>query len=313
MKKIVRGISRFPLMVLPVFLIGSALFCLLSSQFPDLAPAKIVTLFNCERNIVYKESQDYSLKMDIYGISRELTASPLLIYIHGGGWYSGSKNTGAGQQDIAEFVKHGYTVAALDYRLAPRYKYPAQLEDVRCAIEFLRANAERWGIDKNRVGVFGDSAGGHLAAMVGLTGADDPLQAGLAGESIRAVIDIYGPTDLALVLEKDKSDHIEHVFGTSQKDSEAIRTASPINHVTANAPPFLIIHGDSDSIVLPVQSQLLYERLVDCGVAATLLQVKNCDHRFTAVGGEITPTRSEISHIMIEFFDRYLKDVQVTT
>ncbi len=261
-----------------------------------------------QRNIVYKADGDWALEMDIYLPASAGEAAPVLVYAHGGGWYTGDKTTGAGQEDIPELVARGYAVAAINYRLAPKYKFPAQLEDLKCAICFLRTNAARYGIDAARIGIWGDSAGGHLAALVGVTGdwrcpgCDADICHADECCPVQAVASFYGPTDLAAVYEKDRSPHMEHVFGTADRLSPVISQASPLTHVSGDDPPFLLIHGEADEMIPVEQSRELYRRLT-----ATLVIVENSGHGFVARGGNIRPSRDELTRQLADFFDTYLK------
>jgi len=272
---------------------------------------EIAKSYIVERDVVYKTVGDCFLNMDIYRPTSADRLTPAVVYVHGGGWYSGDKTTGAGQEDIPEMISRGYVVATVNYRLAPRYKFPAQIEDLKCAIRFLRANSARYGIDATHIGVWGDSAGGHLAALLGVTDVSDGFDGcgwyDEQSDRVQAVASLYSPTDLAEVYRRDKSPHMEHVFGTADRESLIISQASPLTHVSADDPPFLIIHGELDEVVLVDQSQALYERLVSAGVPATLMIVENCSHCFTPVGDPINPTRSQITRMLADFFDQCLK------
>lgn len=269
-----------------------------------------------QRDITYSTIGDVPLKMDVYCCQDRNVPGPAVVYIHGGGWYSGDKARGAGQWDIPELVAHGYLVASVNYRLAPRYKFPSQIEDVKCAIRFLRANADAYGIDPRRIGVFGDSAGGHLAALAGVT--DSTSGFGVWGgyheqsDRVQAVVDMCGPSDLTLIYQQNNSMHIEHVFGTADPSSPIIRQASPITHISVDDPPFLILHGDQDDEVRLEQSEILYRRLRASGVQSTLMVVNNGGHGFEPVGGVTSPTRKEITRHIVGFFDRQLKRPEPT-
>ncbi len=293
--------------------LGLALF-LFNWWHPSILEAACCRLFkSCimECDITYGTIDNVNLKMDIYYLQKTEKSRPAVIYIHGGGWYSGDKSGGAGQSDIPELVAHGYLVAAVNYRLAPRHKFPAQIEDVKCAIRFLRNNADTYGINPLSIGVFGDSAGGHLAALAGVT--DMGSGFGISGgyqeqtDRVQAVVDMYGPADLSLICQQDQTPHMEHVFGTADPKSSIIKQASPITHVSSDDPPFLIIHGDQDNEVLLEQSKIMYERLVTAGVPTTMITVNNCGHRFTPASGTTSPTRAEITNIIVDFFDEHLK------
>lgn len=271
-------------------------------------PFKIIAV---ERDVTYKVVDDISLKMDIYYPVKRAGKLPAVVYIHGGGWYSGDKTGGAGQDDIPELVDRGYIVASVNYRLAPEYKFPAQIEDIKCAIRFLRENAAVYGIDTAHIGAFGDSAGGHLASLLGVTDAAAGFQ-GLGwydeqSDKVQAVVNMFGPADLTLNFQKDRSLLIEHVFGTIDENSSIIRQASPISYVSFDDPPFLIIHGDKDNEICPCQSEILYQKLVSAGIPASLMIVSNCSHSFLPVGEAINPSRDEITDTMGDFFDRFLQ------
>jgi acetyl esterase/lipase len=262
-----------------------------------------------ERDITYATADGVALKMDIYYPKTATAAVPALVYIHGGGWTGGDKGSGAGTVDTPELLSRGYLVAAVNYRLAPQYKFPAQIEDVKCAIRFLRANAPAYGIDPTRIGAWGGSAGGHLVALLGVTDSSAGFEGscGYADQSsrVQAVVDLFGPADLTVNF--GPSSKLEQVFGTSDPKSEIASRASPVTWVTGDDPPFLIIHGDKDEVVPLSQSQILYDRLVAGGVPVTLVVVKNGGHGFTPTGGPISPSRSEITKMIANFFDRCLK------
>ncbi|MFH1032144.1 MAG: alpha/beta hydrolase [Chloroflexota bacterium] len=297
-----------------IFVSGLVLLSLYSACQPITSAGYLGLLKSgiVERNITYETADGIELKMDIFYHRKTEEPRPAIVYIHGGGWYSGDKSRGAGQYDIPELVAHGYVVASVNYRLAPRYKFPAQIEDIKCAIRFLRANADKYGIDSLNIGVLGDSAGGHLAALAGVT--DVSAGFGIRGEhleqtdAVQAVVDMYGPADLALICQTDHTGHMEHVFGTDDPESMVIKRASPITYVSIDDPPFLILHGDQDNEVLPEQSRVLYQKLSITGVPAILVTVHNSGHRFESADDNIiSPTRAEITEIILDFLDKHLK------
>lgn len=278
-----------------------------------------------EPDVTYCVMDGVELKMDIYrppsppaplpsegeGSRGEgMTPTPALLYVHGGGWTGGDKRSGAGTLDFAELLARGYLIAAVNYRLAPRYKFPAMIEDVKCAVRFLRANAERYNINPERIGAWGGSAGGHLVALLGTadeTAGWDVGQYLEQSSRVQAVVDMFGPTDLTVLFEGANPRLMEQVFGTSDRNSETLKRASPVNWVSADDPPFLILHGERDPLVPPSQSQIFYDKLVETGVPATLVMVKNAGHGFVPMGGPISPTRDELTKMIADFFDRYLK------
>lgn len=181
-----------------------------------------------DRNVTYCVMDGVALNMDIYYPLGTNGPAPVAVYVHGSGWTSGDKARGEGVRDISELVARGYMVAAVNYRLAPRYKFPAQIEDVKCAIRFLRANAERYHLHPEKIGAWGGSAGGHLVALLGVTDATAGWDVGeyLAQSSrVQAVVDMFGPTDLTVLFEGANAHLLEQVFGTSDRTSEATRLA----------------------------------------------------------------------------------------
>ena len=289
-----------------IFILSTFLGLVFSTGF--FAPIENRTV---EKDVVYRVFQDTSLTMDLYFPEQRGTQSPLIIYIHGGGWYSGDKATGIGLNNMPELIRRGYVVASINYRLAPRYMFPAQIEDVEYAVDFLRSNASTYRIDPAHIGVMGESAGGHLAALLGLSDERQWLDGAHGGVSqsprVQAVVDMFGPSDLKLTFEQHWSMLIEHVFNTSDPESELIKRASPVTYVSRQAPPFLILHGDKDNQVSLDQSRELYSRLKAESDPATLVVVKNADHEFVPEGGPISPSQKQIDLSIADFFDKYLK------
>jgi acetyl esterase/lipase len=263
-----------------------------------------------ERDVTYCTLDGVELKMDIYRPQRSAAPTPALLYVHGGGWTGGDKRSGEGIRDIPELLARGYLVAAVNYRLAPRYKFPAMIEDVKCAVRFLRANAERFSINPEKIGAWGGSAGGHLVALLGTADATAGWDVGQYLEQssrVQAVVDMYGPTDLTVLFEGANPRLMEQVFGTSDRNSETLQKASPVNWVSSDDPPFLILHGERDPLVPVSQSQIFYEKLRAAGVPATFVIVKNAGHGFAPLGGPISPSRQELTKMIADFFDQYLK------
>jgi acetyl esterase/lipase len=273
-----------------------------------IGPAK---LGKVERDITYGVADGVALKMDIYYPKVANGAVPAVMYVHGGGWTKGDKRSGAGASEIPELVSRGYLVAAINYRLAPQYKFPAQIEDVKCAVRFLRANAATYGIDPDHIGAWGGSAGGHLVSLLGVTDATAGFEGdgGYADQSsrVQAVVDMFGPSDLTVVFQGANTQLLGQVFGTTDHNSDIVKRASPVTWVSSNDPPFLILHGEKDTLVPPSQSKILYNRLTAAGVPATLTMVKNAGHGFAPDGGTIDPSRTVITRMVADFFDQYLK------
>lgn len=223
---------------------------------------------------VYREVGGTQLRYDFFRPDSN-DQLPLLIGIHGGGWISGSKED---YRDVAmAMVQHGIAVACPNYRLAPLHPYPAAVEDVRNFVAFVRANAESWAIDPMKVAAFGNSAGGHLAAMLGV-GPD-------ASERVNAVVDVCGITDVTNYREQ----HLPISFGFLEQflplhveGNEAILcSASPIYQVAPGLPPFLVIHGTADDVVPISQSDTFVEKLEEQGVPFEYHRLEGEGHSFS--------------------------------
>jgi acetyl esterase/lipase len=238
---------------------------------------------------------------------------PLIVYLHAGAWITGDRTGGPAIRQASR----GYAVASIEYRLAPQYVWPAQLEDCKAAVRWLRAHAAQYHLDPDRVGVFGTSAGGHLAAMLGTT-ADRPEFEGYylgnpeQSSRVRAVVDFYGPTDL-LKLEEQKLPCIlldgnapfmppSLLMGCPiQECREKTATASPLNYVTSDDPPFLIMQGLLDCLVPWRQSQMLHDALSAKRVDSTLVLLANGQH------GGSPFDEQKYKQMVSDFLDEHLR------
>lgn len=216
---------------------------------------------------------------------------PTILYLHSGAWITGDRTGGP----AIRHATRGYAVASIDYRLAPQYTWPAQIEDCKAAVRWLRANAARFHLDPNRIVVFGTSAGGHLAAMLGTTNGRRELEGIALGNvqfssSVLAVIDWYGPTDL-LHLDDQKLPCYPGLDGNApfmppsllmgcaiQQCKEKTAAASPINYASDDDPPFLIMQGMMDCLVPWQQSTTFYDALKEHGVDASLVMLPTAQH-----------------------------------
>jgi acetyl esterase/lipase len=230
---------------------------------------------------------------------------PVVVFIFGGGWKAG--NRGAGIGPLSRLVEKGFIGASIEYRLSQEAHFPAQIEDCKCGVRFLRAKAKDYGIDPNRIGVWGPSAGGHLAALVGTSGGVKDLEGtgGWADQSsrVQAVVDWFGPTDF-LQMGRNKIEHdspgspeSQLIGGPIQENKEKAAKANPITYVAKDNPPFLIMHGDKDDLVPLGQSELLEAALQKAGVEATLHVVKGAGHGFRG---------PELDKMVEDFFVKHL-------
>jgi acetyl esterase/lipase len=249
--------------------------------------------------------------MDLYFPPNSGKPSPVVLYVHGGAWKAGDKTGGVEISAVPIIASRGYLVAAINYRLAPQFKWPAQIQDVKCAVRFLRAHAATYNLDPDHIAALGASAGGHLVAMVGLAGPEAGFDTGEyldRSSRLSAVVDLFGPANLrAKDFSSKQADVAREVFGARTDQDPVLVQASPVTYITKTAPPFLILQGEKDSLVPPSQSQELYDRLKAAGVPATLVMVKNAEHGFAAVGGPISPNFSELTRLILEFLDSHLK------
>ena len=252
--------------------------------------------------------------MDIYRPTQSSNApAPAVLYVHGGGWEKGNASLGGVNALIAhQLNQRGMIVAAVNYRLAPQNQWPAQIEDVKCAVRYLRANAQRYGINPSAIGAWGGSAGGHLVSMLGTAGPSAGFDTGAylqQSSSVQAVVDMFGPADLtAGGWGPYATSVVQQVFGvTPGQDNGVLAKASPVTYIQPNDPPFLIFHGVDDAVVPPSQSQELAARLQAAGDSATLVMVQNAGHGFAPAGGPITPSLDQIANTTVEFFAEHLQ------
>jgi len=279
----------------------------LPTRTPPVSPLDPAKLGAVERNITYCVSGGIALTLDMHYPKTMSGPTPILVYVHGGSWSGGDKNDWHGMMDVPELISRGYLVASVDYRHAPEWKFPTQIEDVKCAIRFLRANAARFNLDPNKIGAWGHSAGGHLVSMLGVTdvGAGFEGEGGYLNQSsrVQAAVDLCGRADL-IGMPEDKA---ASVFGVTGNSVHLLQHSSPVTFVTKDDPPFLILHGEKDDVVPPAVSQEFYDKLRAAGVPAKLVMVKNADHNFGPVDGVMNPSRAEITKMIADFSDEYLR------
>jgi acetyl esterase/lipase len=272
-------------------------------------PFDVSKLGTIESDVRYCTIEGVDLYMDVYYPEAMDGEWPAVVYVHGGAWMGGDKTSGAGYRELPELVSRGYLAISVNYRLAPDYAFPAMIEDVKCAIRHLRAHAGEYNIDPQRIGAWGSSAGGHLVSLLGVTdreqGFDQTGQYLDQSSRVMAVADLFGPADLTLATDAPRIR--QAVFGTADPSAVILATASPVTYVTADDPPFLILHGDQDDVVPPEHSERLYARLTEAGVPVVFVLVENAGHGFARVDGAINPSRDQITGMIADFFDQHLK------
>jgi acetyl esterase/lipase len=263
------------------------------------------------RDVTYGTVAGVALQMDVY-FPKQISAAllPLVIYVHGGAWNSMDKSMKTYVLGIDELLARGYVFASIDYRLAPQFKWPAHIQDVKCAIRHFRAHADKYHIDLKRIGIGGESAGGQLAALAGLTDKDAGFDVGeYADQSSRvsAVVVVYGVSDLTAQFPPERLAHAQTIFPISSANDPVLVQASPLTHVTPAAPPFLLFHGDKDVRVPMQQSIWLADKLKANGVPATLVIVKNGLHGWADGNERMEPSLIEMGNLIADFFDKNLK------
>jgi acetyl esterase/lipase len=249
--------------------------------------------------------------LDVYEPAGGSSPHPLLVVIHGGSWAFGSsalrEQNPLTQMVVTSMLGRGFAVASINYRLAPADPWPSQIIDARCAIRYLRATAPRWRVDPRRFTVVGNSAGAHLASLAALSDGQVPQwdTGQYRGESsgFAAVVDCWGPADLTAPGWSSTAEAIGRpVFGAAWgSNSDALRVASPADHVHPGAPPFLIIQGSSDTLVPPQQSAELRDRLLASGDAATLVAVAHAGHELRPTAGPISPDLGTLTEQVVAF------------
>lgn len=247
--------------------------------------------------------------MDFYYPVTAKGPVPVVLWIHGGGWKAGDK-----ESPPAIFLAgKGFAVASISYRLSQDAPFPAQIQDCKAAVRYLRANAKKFGIDPDRIGAWGASAGGHLSALLGTSGDVKDLEGTIGGNTqfssrVQAVCDWFGPTDLESLSNFKSSQPglpsdapmqmISQLFGGSiKKSGTLVKNANPITHISAQSPPFLIMHGDRDALVPLSQSQLLADALRTANVPVQLQVIPGAGHGLAGMGN---------FNLVEEFFTKHL-------
>ena len=270
------------------------------------APRTVVfPLGTADRNLSYCNSQTLDLYIPRAAVTRPL---PVAMYVHGGGMTAGDKSD-LNPVFLDALASAGYAVASVNYRLAPQFRFPAQIEDVKCAIRYLRAKAPRYGLNGSEIFAFGTSVGGELAALAALTGRIPAFDAGpyaTEPSSLIAVADIFGPANLTEGASGFSPSGIQQVFGNN--DHRDLVLASPTHYVAPNAPPIILVQGVGDTKVLKSQSIELYRDLKAAGDQTQLVLVQNMGHMFMQVGPKpLDPSLRQIAQDIVSFFDNEQK------
>lgn len=336
--------------VLPLTILALSVSLLLPSArgegaLPHLAATPAAAGVTVEQDLQYASyvsgTQEYPLLLDLYlpdaSVARPV---PLLLFLHGGGWWEGSKSSCPG----TTFAQNGYAVACVDYRLGQpdgcpsEFVFPAQIHDVKAAVRWLRQHAVQYGLDAARFGALGNSSGAHLAALLAVSAGVAALEGSEnlgQSDEIQAVADWYGPVDITqgpVVFNDDPCirtwDYLNTTYGGettpyfywtyawgvflggSLGDPVVLARASqatPLAYIDGDDPPFLVIHGEADSMVPITQSELLVSELNDAGVEVSFYRLPGIGHGYAGSGQEVDPA---FLNPTLAFFDRHLRPDQ---
>lgn len=265
-------------------------------------------LADTQADIEFAKVGETSLKLDLHRPPGD--NPPLIVYVHGGGWRAGSKE----DVPIADLYDKGFAIASVDYRLSTQAVFPAQVHDIKAAIRFLRANAGLYHINASKIAIIGSSAGGHLAALVGVSNGNPELE-GKVGEhldqssDVQAIVSYYGASNLKTILSQSTPKGLEFripalkllLGDTPDKKPELAKLASPVTHLDKHDPPLLLIHGDADPQMPPQQSQELAQAYESLGLPVTLILLPGSLHG----GAEFYD--EERTAIVAKFLDKVLR------
>lgn len=266
-----------------------------------------------QKNVVFASIGAKELQLDLFLPDSPAGKLPVVVWIFGGAWRTNNRLRQEGQ--AAWLATKGYAVAAIDYRLSSEALFPAQIEDCKAAVRWLRANAAKYGLDSSRIGAWGESSGGHLASLLGVTGGVKELEGGSGNldqsSRVKAVVDFFGPTDF-LQMEKaalaggtnhDSPNSPESLVigGPIQENREKVARANPLTYVAKGSPPFLIVHGDRDPLVPCNQSEILFEALQKAGVEVSFYKIVSAGHGGPQFQTPVTKA------MVLAFFDEHLK------
>jgi len=262
------------------------------------------------RDMEYVPNGHERNKLDLYVPEKADGPLPLIIWVHGGGWQNGSKD---GCPPLREgYTGRGYAVASINYRLSGHAVFPAQIEDCKAAIRWLRAHAKEYNLDPKRFGVWGSSAGGHLVALIGTSGDVKEFDKGAnldQSSRVQAVCDFYGPTDFVQFVSTPKYEshktadapEAKLIGGPVLENKDKAARVNPIAYVSKDDPAFLIVHGDKDGTVPINQSESLFAALKTNGTQVHFHTIHGAGH------GGPGFNASEVTTRVNEFFDKFLK------
>ncbi len=240
----------------------------------------VVTNYRIDSNIVYKKANGYECKLEVIYARDASTTRPTLIHIHGGGWVGGTKE--GASLSLLPYLAQGMNAVNVEYRLAPVSLAPAAVEDCRCALRWVYANAKRYGFDLTRLVVQGESAGGHLSLMTGMLTPDAGFDNECPGDQdlkVAAIVNFFGITDVGDLLEgPNRKTYAVRWFGSLPDRKELALRLSPLSYVRRGLPPIFTVHGDADPTVPYQHAVRLHEALTKAGATNQLFTVPGGKH-----------------------------------
>jgi acetyl esterase/lipase len=279
---------------------------------PQVDPADLPAGIVIDRDVAYRDDTPRPSNLLDIAYSKEDTEGgrPVIIFVHGGGWHSGAKAT-FGQPALPRYAEDGYVVATINYRLSGAAKFPAQIEDVKAAIRWLRANAKKYHADPDHIGLIGGSAGAHLVALAAVTSPED----GLEGDGpnldqssrVQCVVARSGIYDLRYEVIGDKGNDDFALFGllggTAKQKPDLAKKASPAVYLDRDDPPMLIIHGTNDPRIPYRAAEYMVEQLKKAGTPYEFITIEGGGH-----GGAPTDEKKrEVEQAIRQFFAKHLK------
>jgi acetyl esterase/lipase len=287
--------SRLPSLLLLAFCFT---FTLRAADLP--IPADV----SFERGIEYANPDNQHLQLDLARPTSGSGPFPAVLCIHGGGFRAGTRE---GFDNLClTLAQNGFVAATITYRLAPKYQFPAAIHDCKAAVRWLRLNSEKYHIDPKRIGVTGGSAGGHLAQFLGVTAGVKEFEGDQnpgPSSAVSCVVNLYGPSDFTKSYGKsvDAHDVLPLWLGGNLEQARLRHIqASPLNWVTPDAAPTLLIHGTDDKYVAYEQAVWMRDRLHACGVEVQLLTMEGAGHGFKGADAE------KAEKTLIDFFKTHL-------
>ena len=268
------------------------------------------------QGITYGTADGQALLLDLAKPKTGTGPFPALVFVHGGGW------TGGGRADyrnaMLPYAAHGIVCVSIDYRLTPKYQFPSQIEDVKCAVRWVRANAEKYHVDEKRIGAVGGSAGAHLVALLGATGSADTWNhsGGNDGQSsaIKMMVCHGIPADLLMGYEHAATQHQPEgeaargmlkafLGGTPETQKERYLASSPVTHVTKQTPPALLLHGVDDPLVLLEQAETMASTMEKAGASVRLIRIEGGGHG--GFGKDAAKVIDQVNHfVKAQLLDR---------